>query len=176
MLQRGKTGATFPDMSDGFADTFLGMNRLRPDTATIRPVRVHAGIRDITVPVCKDAVGYRVKGARPGPTVIVAGYDANCDEAFRRVLVLPGLPWMQGDLNLLRMQQNSAVSDALLIDLVAAQLGRVDRTLQLTSGNSTELYWTILRFCARCGMISGRGVPEWRPSDSSDHYRMPPKI
>lgn len=125
--------------------------------------RLKINIRSLQVPASTKPLGFRVTGHRAGPSVVVAGHGSDAQAFFRRLLMIESLPWLRGDLVLLSLDNHHTVPDEVVLDQVYAEMGRVDRTLHLTDGKSADLYWTILRFLARVGMISGRGVPDWRP-------------
>jgi hypothetical protein len=106
--------------------------------------------------------GYKIAGARPGPTVVVAGYAPVAHDIFDRLLNLPTLPWLRGSLVLISLD---ALDVAIVDEELANQIGHVDRTLHLPfSANrdhataTREGYWAVLKLCAQLGMISGRGV------------------
>jgi hypothetical protein len=106
--------------------------------------------------------GFRIGGARPGPTAVVAGYSPVACEIYSLLLELPTLPWLRGALVLITLDAlNDASIDKELSDLI----GPVDRTLHLpfpARGDQEaalrEGYWAILKLCTQLGMISGRGV------------------
>lgn len=106
--------------------------------------------------------GYRIGGARPGPTAVVAGYAPIARDIYDRLLGLPSLPWLRGSLVLITLDAlDLAVIDEELIDLI----GPVDRTLHLPFPSRAERevavqegYWAVLKLCSQLGMISGRGV------------------
>lgn len=107
--------------------------------------------------------GYRLVGATQGPQLVVAGHCQASSDVFERLLKIPTLPWMRGNLVLIRLD----ALDDLVMDISSiAHIGTVDRTVILTDtdqDNSHEAlqrrnYHMILRTCAQLGMISGRGV------------------
>lgn len=109
------------------------------------------------------AFGYRLTGASAGPQLVVAGTCPSAEKVFDRLLAIPSLPWMRGNLVLIRLD----ALDNLLGDLSSlSPLGPVDRTLVLPLPDAKELdetltlhsYHMVLRACAELGMISGRGV------------------
>ena len=106
--------------------------------------------------------GYRIGGARPGPTVVVAGYAPVAPDIYDRLLKLPTLPWMRGTLVLVTLDTLDA---ALIEEELVGQIGPVERTIHLPYPDRRDSepeirrgYWTVLKACARLGMISGRGV------------------
>ena len=107
--------------------------------------------------------GYRLVGARTGPQVVIAGTCPTSDVIFDRLMSLPTLPWMRGNLVLIRLD----AMDGMLGDLTEiSSLGEIDRTLVLPWGdknclNETAIrrsYHAVRRVCTDMGMISGRGV------------------
>lgn len=107
--------------------------------------------------------GYRLVGASPGPQLVVAGHCTASADIFDRLLNIPTLPWMRGNLVLIRLD----ALDNLVQDIGSiAHIGTVDRTVILPNDADAPLderaqrrtYHAILRTCAQLGMISGRGV------------------
>ncbi|WP_457086156.1 hypothetical protein [Marinovum sp. KMM 9879] len=116
--------------------------------------------------------GYRLVGASAGPQVAVLGTCAAAELAFDRLMHIPTLPWMKGNLILIQLD---ALDDALSqIDSLVA-IGPIDRTITLPRANQGGLseaeirhhYQTILRACTELGMISGRGVPPATPEEDA---------
>ncbi|GGE48835.1 hypothetical protein [Actibacterium pelagium] len=107
--------------------------------------------------------GYRIVGAKPGPQVVVAGHCTSTVKVFERLLAIPTLPWMRGNLVLIRLD----ALDDLIHDITSiASIGVVDRTVILADSVSEEgdeklqrrNYHMILRTCSQMGMVAGRGV------------------
>lgn len=107
--------------------------------------------------------GYRLRGHRSGPQLVVAGLCPAAREVFGRILHIPTLPWMRGTLTLIMLDAfDDLIADVNQFD----PLGPIDRTTMLPSmdnGSSNEgdlkrHYHTVLRACAALGMISGRGI------------------
>jgi len=126
----------------------------------------YTAIREVFVPAGTDAVGYHVSGAQRGPTLLIASDAEVIQPVYRRVLALPNLPWLRGNLLLVRLGQTAGPCDAIMLDQLAAQFNPIDDVLHIAGSGSDQqaLYWTILRFCAKYGMISGRGVPMRAPA------------
>lgn len=112
-----------------------------------------------------EVFGYKLVGQASGPQVAVFGACVSAAHAFDRLLSIPTLPWMRGNLVLIRADAlECIVSD--LSSLV--RVGTVDRTLILPWTNLDQAdpvlvrryYRDVLRTCARLGMISGRGIFE----------------
>ncbi|MBV2361304.1 hypothetical protein KUH32_16185 [Thalassococcus sp. CAU 1522] len=111
-----------------------------------------------------DIVGYRLGGARPGPSLMVAGYAPLALQVFDRLLALPTLPWLRGTLTLVSLgalnegrtvcgldhAPNQPVDEVLFLPFAA------DSALQ--DAASRTGYWMVLRLCAKLGMIDGRGI------------------
>ena len=82
---------------------------------------------------------------------------------FDRLLMIPTLPWMRGNLLLIKLND---LHD--LVDEIAAlrPVGKIDRTVLLPWGSGDlsddqlikRGYHSVLRACADLGMITGRGV------------------
>ena len=109
------------------------------------------------------AYGYRLFGAQAGPQVVVAGSCSEAEQVFDRLLAIPTLPWIRGNLVLLRLD----VLDNLYHDLRSlASVGRVDEIVFLPwtcsdEGNeqlARRNFHMVLRMCTQLGMINGRGV------------------
>lgn len=129
------------------------------------PVSDQPGCRFVEVlndPRDARPYGFRIGGTRPGPTVVVSGHSQIAGEIYERLLELPTLPWVRGSLVLITLDAlDLSAIDEELIELI----GPVDRTLHLPFPTSDDRdgavrrgYWSVLKFCARLGMISGRGV------------------
>lgn len=112
-----------------------------------------------------DVLGYKLIGQAPGPQLTVIGACASADQAFDRLLSIPTLPWMRGNLVLIRAD----TLEHIVTDLASiAQVGPVDRTMILPWSNHQpaepllikRYYREVLRSCAHLGMISGRGIYE----------------
>lgn len=136
---------------------------LRPDP--LNGLNCHISLRSLHVAVSDAAVGYQVAGSRAGPSLLVVGLGREADVAFRRILALPNLPWLRGTLSMMCLEDTDRGRDAVMLDQVSDKIGTIDGCLHVTGpmGHANEAYWTILRFCAGYGMISGRGVPK-RPA------------
>lgn len=115
--------------------------------------------------------GYRLVGATPGPQLVVAGHCAASADVFERLLDIPTLPWMRGNLVLIRLD----ALDDLVQDITSiSHIGIVDRTVILpygvAAGDTDALkrrtYHQILRTCTQLGMISGRGVARIAAGDT----------
>ena len=105
-------------------------------------------------------VGYHVSGRKAGPTLLVAAEAPGTHDVFRRLLSIPTLPWLRGNLFLLRFDGMCHSVAERTLEKMGSQLEDLDGSLFLTESSDLQAgYWSILRFCARYGMISGRGVP-----------------
>lgn len=111
-----------------------------------------------------DLIGYRIGGARPGPSAVLAGDPVLIDALFERFMAVPTLPWMwgqlhlfcvestaQGDLHNMRIYLRDVTVDGLVM-LPFAVAGE-GYSAAIESG-----YWAGLRLCRQLGMIEGRGV------------------
>jgi hypothetical protein len=118
----------------------------------------------LTSPESGVVVGYRVQGGRPGPHLLVGGFSPNADVIFDRFLDLPTLPWLSGSVSLLIVD---ALDESGCFETAASgPWSKIDEILFLPfAGEEPEdklaqrnSYWSILRACAKLGMIDGRGV------------------
>ncbi len=110
-----------------------------------------------------ERIGYRLIGAKAGPQLVAAGVCEAAEHVFDRFLSIPTLPWMRGNLILLRLDVLHDVID----DLEELRpMGRIDQTVllawddgEITSDTMVRRnYHMVLRACTNHGMISGRGV------------------
>lgn len=120
----------------------------------------HVAIRHIRLPEGAP-VGYQIAGLKRGPTLLVAGHGAGIAPAYRRILTLPNLSRIRGRLLLVQFDEGDSHSCAEILDQVAEEFAPIDDTLHLvcSAEDHTAVYWSILRFSAQYGMITGRGVP-----------------
>ena len=107
--------------------------------------------------------GYRIVGSKLGPQVVVAGSCDASTAVFERLLAIPTLPWLRGNLVLILLD----ALDDIVHDISSIEsIGHVDRTIMLANSPTDDggkalnqkNYHMILRVCAELGMISGRGV------------------
>lgn len=116
--------------------------------------------------------GYRLVGASAGPQVAVLGSCAAAELAFDRLMNIPTLPWMRGNLVLIQIDALDAAFSQ--IDALES-LGPIDRTITLprasavvpTEAEVRQYYQSVLRVCAELGMISGRGLSRSQPQDEA---------
>ncbi len=122
-------------------------------------------IRELPAMACSGPVGHHVCGSRRGPVLLVMGHERVMESVYRRILALPNLPWIRGELILAKLIDGQPGLDSVILDSIAMHCGPIDDTLHLIGDaeNAQELYWTILRFCTQYGMITGRGVPRGHP-------------
>lgn len=119
-----------------------------------------------------DVIGYRLKGAVAGPQLVVAASCAGSEEVFTRLMRIPTLPWMRGQLLFLRFDAPHTASDRLT---ELEPVGVIDHTIILPwifddadkLRSIRQIYVMVLQACTRMGMISGRGVPPQAVSLSS---------
>lgn len=119
----------------------------------------------LTCPSNGSLVGYSVQGSRPGPNILVSGHSPMAQKIFDMLMALPTLPWLRGSITLIFVE----VFDQDVLPRANAHIpkDRLDELLFLPfcPDQDTEDcavkegYWSILRLCARLGMIDGRGVP-----------------
>lgn len=130
----------------------------RADQTETKPV-VHDVVFENTV------IGHRVGGTLPGPQVLVAGISPLSDIAFQRLLAIPTLGWMRGQLTLVNLTK----LDAFGLDVGDAGVATEtpDEVMFLPydadpvhhDDVAKEGCWAVLRLLTQLGMISGRGVP-----------------
>ena len=112
-----------------------------------------------------EPFGHRLIGSRAGPQIVAAGDCEMTDQVFDRLLSIPTLPWMRGNLILIRL---NALHDIVENIEALRPVGKIDRTVLLpwSDGSASDArrvtrgYHTILRACTDLGMIAGRGVSE----------------
>lgn len=118
----------------------------------------------LTAPISGMTIGYCFGGNKAGPNALIAGDAQLIDQIVDRLILLPTLPWMRGQLYLIKLDRIGYTSErdirAHLDDVVVDELVMLphlnpldDETTQVQSG-----YWTVLRLCSKLGMIDGRGV------------------
>lgn len=120
-------------------------------------------IDPLTITSTNLVIGHRLIGASAGPQLVVAGVCPSADEVFQRILSIPTLPWMRGNLVLLRLDR---LEDAAEVLHEISYIGPIDRTIFLPWPDTETLskplvrrsYHMVLRACAELGMIAGRGV------------------
>ena len=138
------------------------MDTLLPNLLDAKP---KLDFRVLTSPKNGAAIGYQVGGFNPGPSVLVAGHDPVASLVYERLLQLPTLSRMRGDLTLVYL--NALEDAAMASELEALIEPKPDEVIFLPYLNDQVLheiaadqgYWTVLRFCTSLGMISGRGIP-----------------
>jgi len=110
-------------------------------------------------------LGLRIGGKYAGPKVLVAGHDPLTGMVCNRLLRLPTTHWLRGTLTLVDL--NAFDDAAVSYHFSAVTEGPPDELLFLPFVADAALqevavkegYWSILRLCAKLGMISGRGIP-----------------
>ena len=108
--------------------------------------------------------GHKLTGAHSGPNVLVAGHRNLVSGILERLIALPTLPWMRGAITLIILEdldfesyvQSLRTGPADLFDEILCLPYTADR--ESTEDAALQGYRTILRQCARLGMIAGRGV------------------
>lgn len=124
-----------------------------PERSNIHELAVLPGI---------GPIGHHIVGHRRGPTLLVLGDRVVMEPVYRRILQLPSLPWIRGDLILGKLAGGQPALDDAMQRSITQHCGLIDDTLHLvgSTGDENALYWTVLQFCTQYGMISGRGVPQ----------------
>jgi hypothetical protein len=110
-------------------------------------------------------IGCRVGGTVAGPHLLVAGLSPLSEVIFARLLSIPTLGWMRGQLTLINLSKLAHIGADL--DAINAVGSHPDEVMFLpydpdplhSEQVEKEGFWTVLRFCTQLGMISGRGVP-----------------
>jgi hypothetical protein len=122
--------------------------------------------------------GFRIGGALPGPSLVVSGFSPLAGTVFQRLLLLPGLSRLVGQLFLIQIDRIKDDAELEQIDgflpagtIIDAQmflpfLDPSQMTPDMCVREGDQAYWSILRLCAHHGMISGRGVPALRDNDA----------
>ena len=109
-------------------------------------------------------VGFKLGGHHPGPRIVVAGYFPVADAVYDRLVGLPTIGWMHGSLILIRLNE---LGDQTLDTYADLALDiRPDELIFLPYHSDAhnheqavnDGYWSILRLCAKLGMIAGRGI------------------
>lgn len=121
-------------------------------------------VEALTADTSGEFIGYRFGGGRPGPNALIAA-DARLIEALSdRLVSLPTLPWMWGQLYLVALDdvECRALKDVRLClpdltfdELVMLPYAPGDDTHDISIDRA---YWATLRLCRQLGMIQGRGV------------------
>lgn len=118
--------------------------------------------------------GHKLGGARPGPVLIVSGFEDLSRQVYERLIALQSLRFLKGTLYL--MYTDKLGEDAEAKILSPERVGPIDDVLflpfvareaidgeEITEAR-TNAYWEILAMCTRYGMITGRGIPRDRLS------------
>ena len=110
-------------------------------------------------------IGHRIGGTLMGPQVLVAGLSPISEVVFQKLLDIPTLASMRGQLTLVSLTK----IDAFGLDVGDAGIGTQtpDEVMFLPYDPNpshhdqvvNEGYWAVLRLCTQLGMIAGRGVP-----------------
>ncbi len=110
-------------------------------------------------------LGYRLGGHIAGPRVLVVGHDPIAAPVFDRLMALPTLGWLYGELTLINLTAlDTAKESRRFAEFI---LPKPDELMFLPYNLRTREerktcdagYWSVLRLCTDLGMISGRGVP-----------------
>lgn len=133
-----------------------------PDTVTFTTT-VSGYTEVFTTEDTGKVFGYRLVGAAAGPQIVVASTCPSARTVFERLLAIPTLPWMRGNLVLIQLD---ALEDIARDMSSLTSLGAIDRTVILPCDAVNETkeavtrrnYHLVLRTCAQMGMITGRGV------------------
>ncbi|WP_133117356.1 hypothetical protein [Paramylibacter kogurei] len=121
-------------------------------------------VQDIISPTTGQICGYKLGGAKVGPSVLVAAHSPLGTPVYDQLMQLNTLPWMWGTLYLIlldRLDENNGVG---MMNYAPQQ--PLDEILFLPHIHAYEpmqsavqdSYWNVLRLCTKLGMIAGRGV------------------
>jgi hypothetical protein len=134
------------------------------------PFKTHKRVSDnrfvevLTNPQSGMEIGYTLGGAKSGPRFLVVGHAPIIDKIYERLIALPTLPWVCGQIFLVPLDDmdESELSDVL------AQLpeSSFDEAilLPIMDSQATQIqtvhhgYWKVLRLATQLGMIAGKGV------------------
>ena len=143
-------------------------------------------IRDIETGLFPGHVGFRIGGHSAGPNVVIAGGTKLTGAVYQRLLLLPTLSRLKGELFLLRLDRFDSVSGLdlclpkdLIVDgqMLLPFVGVDDLQSPLRENAVKQAFWSVLRLCAEMGMIAGRGLPSpvrrdltaWKAAGSQAH-------
>jgi hypothetical protein len=113
-------------------------------------------------PHARIPYGVRFGGDRPGPSALFTAPSTTIETVARRMIKLPTLPWIWGHIYLIssdmissgqQVDVTSCLPNVIFDDITISAASNQDSTDTLDAA-----YWTVLRLCARLGMIQGRGV------------------
>jgi len=137
-------------------------------------------IQDLSSGLFPGHFGFLIGGHSAGPNIVVAGSTRLTGQVYQRLLLLPTLSRLKGQLFLLDLDRLDGpdgietVRDLLPEDaeidgqLFLPFVGVDDMWGDVQHGAVKEAYWSVLRLCAALGMISGRGIPEQPVAPSED--------
>jgi len=129
-------------------------------------------ISELYLPESNRRFGFRVGGLMDGPNVVVACQATLARQVYQRLLLIPSLNRLKGQLFLISLDRLDDLQDIAslrgllgvrrpidhILTLPAMELDKLDETA------ATELvrrnYYAVLRLCARMGMVQGRGIPD----------------
>ncbi|MGR3503932.1 hypothetical protein [Pseudaestuariivita sp.] len=104
----------------------------------------------------RPAIVHRIGGKKPGPTVIVSGFDPLIGPLYDRIAAVDALVFLNGTLLLTRADMPCALLDATQADEVIFLGYAEDDALEEAQ---TDAWWAVFGLLRRMGMIQGRGVP-----------------
>jgi|SRR6056297_2350626 len=128
-------------------------------------------ILEMHLPGSNRRFGFRVGGLVNGPDVVVACQAALARQVYQRLLLIPSLNRLKGQLFLISLDRLDDLQDFGSLRGLLGVSGPIDHILTLPSVEldtldetaATELvrrnYYAVLRLCARMGMVQGRGIP-----------------
>jgi len=128
------------------------------------------GSQELTHAISGATIGYRISGGTAGPRALAVGRRQDAQDAFERLALLESLPRLRGELFVLFEDavddETSGIAEARLLDtrfdgkIFIAYQDVLPADSAAQRDQDRAAYWTVLRLCARLGMISGRGVPK----------------
>ncbi len=110
-------------------------------------------------------IGHRIGGTLMGPHLLVAGLSPLSEVVFKKLLGIPTLAWMRGQLTLISLTKVDAfgldVGDAGIATQTPDEVMFLpyDPDPSHHDQVAREGCLAVLRLCTQLGMISGRGVP-----------------
>jgi len=142
----------------------------RDKTADASESAQPAHIHELRIPNERTRLGFRVGGHFAGPNALVSGHAELTRPVFQRLLLIPTLGWLRGNLFLITLEQLDHLSSVGNLSEILGANGPMDGQISLPSLNmgkfsapeQEELVRrgcvSALQLCARLGMIRGRGI------------------
>lgn len=134
------------------------------DTSTQTDMYECRAVEVLTSETTGTVIGYCLGGGRPGPNLLISGFDPLISEIFEKLIEIPTLPWMWGQLYLVTLDALDAeyngnpleeLNGITFDDVIF--LPALDAAMDVPA-TAQDGYRTVLRACAGMGMIAGRGI------------------